>query len=74
MVRFLVPRLKRPTYRVHLDELGSLVWKECTGRLTVLEIAGRVHAAAGGDREALDGRVAGFVRMLDREGYIRLEG
>jgi hypothetical protein len=73
MVRFLVPRLKRPDIGVHLDETGSAVWNACDGKATVLEIAGIVHAGLGGDRDVLDARVAQFIRNLDREGFIRLE-
>jgi hypothetical protein len=74
MVRFLVPRLKRPDTIVHLDETGSAVWNACDGNATVLEIAGIVHASLGGDRDVLDARVAQFIRKLDGEGYIRLQG
>jgi hypothetical protein len=73
MVRFLVPRLKRPDVAVHLDETGSAVWRACDGKTTVLEVAGTVYAQLGGDRDALDARVAEFIRRLDREGLMRLE-
>jgi hypothetical protein len=74
MVRLLVPRLKRPDLAVRLDETGSAVWKACDGNTTVLDIAGIVHGTLGGDRDQLDARVAQFIRRLDREGFIRLEG
>ena len=73
MVRFLVPRLKRPTISMHLDGTGSAVWRACDGRATVMEIAGTVHGQFGGDRDAMDARVAEFIRRLDREGCIRLQ-
>jgi hypothetical protein len=73
MVRYLVPRLKRPDVAVHLDAMGSAVWKACDGNATVWDVAGTVHQEMGGDRESLDARVARFIRTLDREGLIRLE-
>lgn len=74
MVRFLVPRLKRPDVAVHLDETGSAVWKACDGQATVLEIAGTVHAQRGGDRDDIDSRVAEFIRRMEKEGFIRMQG
>lgn len=39
LARWLQPRLGRPFYRVHLDEIGSFVWQQIDGQTTVGQIA-----------------------------------
>ena len=37
-VKNILPRLRKPYYRVKLDEIGSAVWQLCDGQRTVKEI------------------------------------
>jgi hypothetical protein len=37
--RWLLPRLKRPFFRVELDDVGSALWLLCDGNRNVKEIA-----------------------------------
>ncbi len=65
--RWLVPLLARPEMRVRLDALGTFVWKQCDGTATLRQIADRVAAQFGGEREAALVGVVKFVRKLARE-------
>ncbi len=65
--RWLVPLLAKPDMRVHLDAVGSFVWRQCDGALTVRAIADRVAERFGGEPEARRGDVVRFVRKLVRE-------
>ena len=38
IVKYLVPKLKSPDFKVKLDEFGSFVWKQIDGNLTVEKI------------------------------------
>ena len=73
LARFLLPRLKRPEFRVRLDALGTSVWERCDGVSTVLEIAASVHTRFGGDRDGIDERVSAFVVQLERDGYVKMQ-
>ncbi len=64
--RWLQPRLRRPTIAVHLDALGSLVWRELDGATPVSVIAERLGAELGAEPETLYQRLARFVRQLER--------
>jgi hypothetical protein len=66
-------RLGRPEVRVRLDAEGSFVWAQCDGATTVIQIAERLHARAGGDAAQLRDRVAGFVERLARDGLVTLD-
>jgi len=66
-LRWFVPLLAKPEMRVHLDAVGSFVWRQCDGSATIREIGDRVAARFGGDAEARRGDVARFVRKLERE-------
>ena len=65
--RWFVPLLAKPEMRVHLDALGSFVWRQCDGRATVRVIGERVAERFGGEREARRLDVVRFVRKLVRE-------
>ncbi|MBC8181727.1 PqqD family protein [candidate division KSB1 bacterium] len=38
MIKYIMPKLKSPDFKVKLDEFGSFVWKQIDGNLTVEEI------------------------------------
>jgi hypothetical protein len=68
--RFLVPLLAKPVMRVHLDVLGSAVWRACDGRTSVAELTDAVCAQSGGDAGAARRGVRAFLHTLAREGSI----
>jgi len=72
LVKLLVPLLKKPEYRVKLDDVGSFIWNSCDGQLTILEIADLVMKKFGGDADALYARVAEFFKKLAREEFVVL--
>jgi hypothetical protein len=65
--RWFVPLLAKPDMRVHLDAVGSFVWRQCDGLATVRAIGDRVAERFGGEREARRLDVVRFVRKLVRE-------
>jgi hypothetical protein len=73
LAKFLPPLLQRAEYRARLDVLGSHIWDRCDGTSTVLEIAASVWVRFGGDREAINERVAAIVRQLEHDGFITME-
>jgi hypothetical protein len=68
--RLFVPLLARPEFRMHLDALGSAVWKACDGRTTVAELTRAMESAGGGPAPDVRQRVYLFLRKLQREGSI----
>ena len=71
MAWWLQPRLRRPFFKVHLDELGSFVWSRCDGRTTVGEIVCALEAAFESQEQLLQ-RAIYFVRELERGRMLRL--
>jgi len=70
LVRHLVPRLKRPHYRIRLDEIGSYFWENCDGLLSVREIADRQKSHFGDRVEPLYERIGLFLKSLERNRFI----
>lgn len=68
--RVLLPLLARKEIRLHLDELGSAVWKACDGHTTVGRIATELQQRQGGNAGDVRRRVDLFLRNLEREGSI----
>ena len=73
LVRWLVPRLHRPTFRVTLDEYGSFLWQESDGQTTVRELGERLKARFGDTVEPVYDRIHAFIRELERGDVLRLK-
>ena len=70
--KHLLPRMKRPYYRIHLDRFGSTVWILCDGSRSVDEIGKGLQRKFGEEIEPVYDRLAVFVQHLDRSHFIRL--
>ena len=64
--RWLLPLFARREMRLHLDEPGSFVWRQCDGRTSVGEIAARLHARVGGEPAEAARHVVTFLHRLAR--------
>lgn len=70
LVKWLLPRLSKPNFRVKLDAHGSFIWSQCDGDTTVLEIAERMKVKFGEAVEPLDDRIARFIQKLEHEKFL----
>ncbi len=69
--RYVLPRLRNPTYRIHLDEIGSFVWKRCDGGHTVGQILDEMRKEFGEQVEPALERLSLFLSQLFRGKFIR---
>ncbi len=69
----LLRYLKKPNHRIHLDEIGSFVWRQIDGETTVGTICERASAEFGERIHPVAERVSLFIRRLVRGGLIDLE-
>ena len=53
-----------PSYRIRLDEVGTLVGKACDGCTSLADIVSRMRAHFGDGVEPADQRLAAFVRKM----------
>ncbi len=70
LVKHLLPRLKRPFYKVKLDEMGSYFWKNCDGEKKMREIVKLHKEKFGRKAEPVLERISLFVKSLDRNNFI----
>lgn len=75
--RFFIPKHKSPHFRIHLDELGSLVWKQIDGKKNVEQIcsglAGSINPDSIPDEGQLESRVTKFLTELYKNRFVKLE-
>ena len=71
LVRWVVPRLSRPDFRVRLDAFGTFVWTRCDGATPVSKIADEMLVEFGAKAEPVYDRIRAFLQRLEREGLIR---
>jgi len=72
--KHILSRLKRPYYRVKLDEIGSFFWDSCDGMRTVKDIAGRMKHHFGDKVDPVYERLTLFLQNLEKNKFIRLKG
>lgn len=41
--KYILPRMKRPFYKIHLDEIGSTVWMKIDGKKSAASIADELY-------------------------------
>ena len=71
--RWLLRLLRRPAYRVRLDDRGTFVWMLCEGGLDVSSIAQRTQERFGDPPEDSGRRTAAFLQELARGGFLALD-
>lgn len=70
MKKYVLSRMKRPYYKVKLDDKGSFIWKHSDGSRNVRELAEMHKKKFGKDAEPLLERLALFLHTLDKNGFI----
>ncbi|MFW6124063.1 MAG: PqqD family protein [Acidobacteriota bacterium] len=73
LVKHLLPRMKRPYYKVKLDEMGSYFWKNCDGEKNILEISELQKKKFRKKAEPVLDRISLFVKSLDRNNFIKFK-
>jgi hypothetical protein len=72
LVRWILPRLSKPDFKVRLDALGSFIWQRCDGLLTVRDIAEHVGRKFGEETDPDYKRMALFFYRLANQNLIQL--
>lgn len=73
MVRWIVPRMKKPFFHVRLDQHGSFVWNLCDGSTTIGSIAAAMKKEFGEDFDPSLKRIAMFVRQMVKTDLLLLQ-
>ena len=64
--------MKHPDYKIHLDDVGSFVWKNIDGIQTVEQIGEKLREEFGEKVEPVYDRLGQFLGILDRNQFIKL--
>ena len=61
---------KASCHKVHLDELGTFVWRRCDGATQVSDIASAMHEHFGDSAEPVEDRLVLFLQQLVRSRFL----
>jgi len=73
VVKWFVPLMAKPTMRVKLDAIGSLVWEHCDGATPVSIITEKMKEAFGEKAEPVHDRIGRFLSQLERDKFLIIE-
>ena len=68
--KYILPKLKSQHFKIHLDEIGSAVWKQIDGKKTGVEIAQNLQEELDEDLDPLYKRLAIFLSALKNNNFI----
>ncbi len=71
--KHLLPRMKSPHNKIHLDEFGTFIWKYIDGKRQVKDIAPLLREEFGKDIEPVYERLGMFINMLAQRKLIELQ-
>jgi len=70
MLKFVVPKLKNPDFKVNIDEFGSFVWEQIDGCLTVEKIGEKLEEHFKEEIEPVYERLSLFIQSMERYKFI----
>ncbi len=70
LARVLQPRLRRPLFRINLDEFGSFVWLSCDGDTDVRSMGEQMRNRFGEVAEPVYDRISRFLQQLEHSQFI----
>jgi hypothetical protein len=73
LVKWVLPYLAKPFFRIKLDDIGSAIWQRCDGATSVAVIAQSLKDKFGGSVEPVDERINKFLNHLERGDLLSAE-
>ncbi len=70
---WLSTRLVNPYYHIKLDEIGTLVWKACNGRNSIVQISEQVTQRFCEENESIEPRLFKFIQQMVKARLIGLD-
>ncbi|RKY60121.1 MAG: hypothetical protein DRP96_06125 [Candidatus Neomarinimicrobiota bacterium] len=63
-LKFLAPLSRHKDYKIHLDEVGSAIWKRIDGKMNTGKIAEEISREFGDNVDPVFERVGTFIQQL----------
>jgi len=70
LVKYLLPRIKKPNFKIKLEKFGSFVWKQCNGNNTVAQIGNLLKEKFQDEIDPVYDRLTMFIQSLARYRFI----
>lgn len=70
---FLTKRLRHPTWKIDLDEIGTFVWDQIDGKKTIEKISEKMQSRFGDKVEPVYDRLNVFLYTMRKEELIRFK-
>lgn len=71
LVKYFQSKMKKPNYKIKLDQFGSFVWNQCNGKNTVEQIGNLLKEKFQDDIEPVYDRLAIFIQSMASNEFIK---
>lgn len=66
LVKWLLPYLSKPYFRIKLDDVGSAIWQQLDGGTPISNVAESLKTKFGVSVEPVESRINHFLSQLER--------
>lgn len=70
LAKTLLPRMKKPNWKIKLDDIGSWIWHHCDGKKSVRELGEELKNSFGDRVDPVYDRLALYFRKLEDSQFI----
>lgn len=73
LVKWILPHLSKPYFRIKLDDVGSAIWQQLDGSTPMSSIAEKLKEQFGAAVEPVESRINHFLNQLERGNLVTIE-
>lgn len=73
LVKWLLPYLAKPYFRIKLDDVGSAIWQQLDGGTPISHVAESLKTKFGAAVEPVESRINHFLNQLERGDLVTME-
>ncbi|MEW5799100.1 MAG: PqqD family protein [Bacteroidota bacterium] len=66
LVKWVLPYLSKPYFRIKLDDIGSAIWQQLDGGTPISHVAENLKTKFGAAVEPVESRINHFLNQLER--------
>lgn len=67
-----LPKIKSPAQRIHLDDIGTFIWKLCDGTNSIASICKKIQMEFGDRVTQIEERTVLFAQQMYKQNFLKM--